>query len=130
MSNLAPNIYFVAVRKEMERIGFTFFSQVAIDQNDRPDHVGSTISRITSLFFHIKGKNLILQLCLHEHNYYSMISENPEKIRSFWDVRVYLAMLPNRELFEKLYIYPDERVLGGGSDEIYQKKVPLYDTEA
>lgn len=85
MKSLMPQGYFDEVQKWMVREGFALVSLVSIDNTECKYHVPCTIARSTSLFFHLRGKSLIVMLRYDESDYW-----DKDSVEGFWRLDFYI----------------------------------------
>jgi hypothetical protein len=93
--DLMPQGYFDEVQKHMVREGFTLISRVAIDKSECEYHVPCTKAQATSLFFHIRGKSVMVMLRYQEDDYWD------KTVQGSWQITFYFRFLSYRELLEQ-----------------------------
>lgn len=86
--------YFDHLKKSMVRKSFAFMSMVTIDHTERPYHVPADKARSTNFFFHIRGRSILVHLEYHEHAYPG------EELRGYWTIKLYVQLLPYRQILE------------------------------
>ncbi len=88
----APKGYFDSVVSFMVRAGFALISRVTIDKSDARFHVAAGYARNTSLFFHVVGKSIIVQMSFNENDCYR------DFFYGAWSVEFHTEFLPGAEL--------------------------------
>ncbi len=78
---LIENTYFALVVTAMQEQGFKLFSQVTISNQDTPYHVPVGTARVTSLFFHLPSRNLIVRLAYNEN-------DSGGEPSAYWTIRI------------------------------------------
>lgn len=94
-SDLAPTTYFNEVRDHMVRLGFTLLSVVPIDNLECDYHVPCIAARATSMFFHVRGKSLIVMLRFDEN------VDLDGNHSGYWELSFYIRFLPYAKLLEQ-----------------------------
>ncbi len=86
LKQLTGKKYFEKVKEKMIGNGFEFIAMVQISTEEGKDYyIPVTIGRITSLFFRLKEKSLIVKMTLCEDDYYVS-----EEVRVNWYINLYI----------------------------------------
>ncbi|MDE2188212.1 MAG: hypothetical protein KGJ35_00580 [Patescibacteria group bacterium] len=112
--DLMPQGYFDEVQKYMVRDGFTLISRVTIDKNECDYHVPCTKARDTSLFFHIRGKSVMVMLRYLEDDYWN------KKVEGYWEIAFYFRFMSYRRLLEQ-----NPHWLGQGMEDSLYHDMPI-----
>lgn len=78
--------YFDLVQRAMVRAGFVLISRVEINKSELPPNGFSLYERVTSLFFHVLGKAIIIKLAYNEGG--------ELKGLGFWTMSIYMQCRP------------------------------------
>ncbi len=113
---LAEEQYFRSVIDVMTRGGYEMFSRVSIDSDDHKYHVSALYARVTSLFFRLRGRKLIVQMAFYEN-----IAEGG-RYSCHWGIRAYMVFKPLPVLIEMTYD-PDRSLL---DESTPLDDIPIY----
>jgi len=125
MKGLVENGYFDRIILEMRKQGFFKFAEVVIDQDDVRYHVKAEIARVTSLFFTLPGRALIVQLVCSEtdaDDHYLIKGEQKKGVKGYWKVQIYHNFLPYGDILR----WAAGRVASSADWEAEIDKIPFY----
>ncbi len=94
---LIENTYFALVVAAMQEQGFKLFSQVTISNQDTHYHVPVGTARVTSLFFHLPSRNLIVRLAYNENDYWD------GQLHGYWSIRIDAEFASDQSLWDLSY---------------------------
>jgi len=92
--------FFAEVREKMKMGGLSLFSQVSISHEDAKSRLPSSLARVTSQFYWLPTKQLIIQLEYNKNTNWQ--ADSPTHISAHWSIMAYIGFIRSAETLEEL----------------------------